>query len=122
MYAMLYGTALLSSNFDSSFLQKAQIGLVGANDPIEVGPNYEEVRMTDPLSGRIYVAYRNPDGNPDSFLGAKMLDQIQVMIDELEALPAEDTVSAPRLRAEIQSEIEVLEMLRSLYSEFQFIF
>jgi hypothetical protein len=121
LYAMLYGTALLRSNFDASFLQKAQIALVGANDPIEIAPNYEEVRVTDPISGRIYVAYRDPNGSPDSFLGAKLLGQLQLMIDELEALPPED-MNVPRLRAQISQEVEVLEILRSLYDEFQYVF
>jgi hypothetical protein len=121
LYAMLYGTALLSSNYDASFLQKAQIGLVGANDPIEVAPNYEEVRVTDPISGRIYVAYRDPNGSPESFLGAKLLGQLQGLIDQLDALPADDP-SAPGLRAEISNEVEILEILRSLYAEFQYVF
>jgi hypothetical protein len=121
MYAMLYGSALLSSNFDTSFLQKAQVGLVGSNDPIEIAPNYEEVRVTDPLSGRIYVAYRDPNGNVDSFLGAKLLTQLQGLIDQLNALPADDP-AVPRLRGQISNEVEILEMLRSLYNEFQYVF
>jgi hypothetical protein len=121
LYAMLYGTALLSSNYDASFLQKAQIGLVGANDPIEVAANYEEVRVEDPISGRIYVAYRDPHGNVDSFLGAKLLTKLQGMIDELNALPAGDP-GIPRARALISNEIETLEILRSLYNEFEHVF
>jgi hypothetical protein len=121
MYTMLYGTALLSSNFDASFLQKAQVGLVGASDPINIAPNFEEVTLTDPQSGRVYVAYRDPNGNPNQFLAAKLIDKINVMVDDLEAL-AQDDAGAPRLRAMIQNEIETLEMLRSLYNEFQFVF
>jgi hypothetical protein len=121
MYTMLYGTGLLRSNFDASFLQKAQIALVGASDPIDVAPNYEEVRLTDPLSGRIYAAYRDPNGNPNQFLGAKLLEKVQAMVDELDAMPQGDP-NAPRLRSLISNEIETIEMLRSLYNEFQFVF
>jgi hypothetical protein len=121
LYTMLYGTALLSSNFDASFLQKSQIALVGESETIEVAPGFEEVRVTDPVSGRTYAAYRDPAADPGSFLGAKLLDQLQVFADELAALPT-DSADIPRARANISNHVEQIEILRSLYLQFQLVF
>lgn len=120
LYTMLYGMALLSSNFDTSFLKRAQVALVGESEPVELGAGFEEVRVTDPFSGRTYAAYRDPTANPDSFLGAKLIERVRLDAEEWATLPP-DSPRASQLRSWIQEDVETLEMLRSLYATFQYV-
>jgi hypothetical protein len=103
-------------------LQKAQIALVGESETIQPAEGFEEVRVTDPVSGRTYAAYRDPAAaNPGSFLGAKLLEQLQLRVDELNALP-EGSPDIARARAIISNQTEEIEILRSLYLQFQLVF
>jgi hypothetical protein len=121
LYTMLYGSALLSSNFDASFLRKAQVAVVGESETVTVAPNFAEVRASDPFSGRTYAAYEDPKGDPDTFLGAKLVKQLNTLATQYAALPPDD-MAAQELRSEIQFRVETLEILRSLYVEYQYVF
>jgi hypothetical protein len=118
LYTMLYGTALLSSNFDASFLQKSQIAIAGESETVEISADFEELRVTDPTSGRTYVAYRDPNADPDSYLGAKLVERVQTLVEAYDA-EAPDSVEAATARSRIRAEVADLEILRSLYAAYQ---
>ena len=111
------GAALLSSNFDTSFLHKLQVALVGESETVTPGAGYVEVRVTDPFSGRSYAAYRDPKGDVDSFVAAKLIDRIKRKADEYALLP-EDSDEALDAKIEVQNDMETLEIMRSLYTSF----
>jgi hypothetical protein len=118
LYTMLYGAALLSSNFDTSFLHKLQVAVVGESETVTPGPGYEEVRATDPFSGRSYAAYRKTGAtDANSFVAAKLVDRVRLNAAEYAILP-EDSDAQLSARASIQTDIETLEIMRSLYAEF----
>jgi hypothetical protein len=117
LYTMLYGAALLSSNFDTSFLNKLQVAVVGESETVTPGAGYEEVRVTDPFSGRSYAAYRDPKGDIDSFVAAKIIDRVKRNVDEYATLP-KDGDDAAELKATVQDDVETLEIMRSLYAGF----
>jgi hypothetical protein len=118
---MLYGSALLSSNFDASFLRKAQVAVVGESETVTVAKNFVEVRGVDPISGRTYAAYEDPKGDPNTFLGAKLVKKLEALGTQYLALASGDP-AADELRSEIQYQVETLEILRSLYVEYQYVF
>ncbi|MDH5672136.1 MAG: zinc-dependent metalloprotease [Myxococcales bacterium] len=119
---MVYAMALLQSNFDLSFLQKGQIALAGESETIEVGAGFEEVRLEDPVSGRIYVAYYDPAQSMDRFLGAKMLSQLQPLVERIGELEDPDSDEAISLRSTLSSRIGDVELLRSVYSFYQYVY
>jgi hypothetical protein len=121
LYTMLYGSALLSSNFDASFLRKAQVAVVGESETVTVAKNFVEVRGVDPISGRTYAAYEDPKGDPNTFLGAKLVKKLEALGTQYLALASGDP-AADELRSEIQYQVETLEILRSLYVEYQYVF
>jgi hypothetical protein len=118
LYTMLYGAALLSSNFDTSFLNKLQVAVVGESETVTPGPGFEELRATDPFSGRSYAAYRKVGGDPgNTFVAAKVVERVKLNAADYALLP-EDSEEALSLRASIQSDVQTLEIMRSLYAEF----
>jgi hypothetical protein len=123
LYTMLYGMSFLSSNFDTSFLTKSQVALKGEGEPVAPAPGFETVEGTDPISGRIYQAYRNPNEASESFVAARLVERLQANADALAAIPPGGTDAAARneiatIRSRIQGDVELLEILRSLYGQF----
>jgi hypothetical protein len=57
-------------------------------------------------------------------LGAKLVKQLATLGTQFLALPpaASDDPASQELRGQIQSQVETLEILRSLYVEYQYIF
>jgi hypothetical protein len=115
---MLYGAALLSSNFDTSFLHKLQVAVVGESETVTPGAGFEEIRATDPFSGRSYAAYRKPGAtDASSFVAAKVVERVRDNAADYATLPP-DSDEALNVRFAIQDDVETLEIMRSLYSEF----
>jgi len=121
IYTMLYGMALLSSNYDLSFLQRGQVVLVGGGEPLTVGAGFEEVRVSDPTSGRTYAAYYDPKDGADAFLGAKLVTRLQANVDALAALPADDP-GASALKSSMRTDFEYLDILRAMYANYQYVY
>ena len=121
IYTMLYGMALLSTNYDLTFLQRGQVALAGESETLSVGAGYEEANVTDPDTGRTYVAYYDPDGDVNQFLAAKIILGLQPRVDELAALDP-DSVEARQSRAVVRDAFQDLDILRALYSDYQYIY
>jgi hypothetical protein len=118
LYTMLYGMSLLSSNFDTSFLHKAQVAVAGEGEPVTPADGFETLSGSDPFSGRTYLAYRDPNGAKESFIGAKLVERLTADAAAFAAAPegSTDQVSA---RNAVQNDVQLLEILRSLYGQFE---
>lgn len=57
-YTMLYGMALLKTNYDMSFVQKSQVMVAGTGEQFTPIPGYTTLTFDDDISGRRYAAYR----------------------------------------------------------------
>lgn len=121
LYTMLYGMALLNTNYDLSFLQRGQVALAGESETLDVGAGFEEVSVTDPNSGRTYVAYYDPASDVNEFLGAKIIRGLQVRVDELAALDPESP-EAQQLRASLRDPFQDLDILRAMYADYQYFY
>lgn len=62
MLAAYYGMSLLVDNYDRSFMDATRIWLKGNEYSITPPPGAEVVSCEDRFSGRVYQAYRLPDG------------------------------------------------------------
>ncbi|MEM9191706.1 MAG: zinc-dependent metalloprotease [Myxococcota bacterium] len=105
-YTALFGSAFLSSNFDLGFVQRMQVALAGSGEEIDIAPNFEEVRLEDPVSGRVYIAYRDPARANEGWVAADKIDQINQLIAD----GAQDF--------QITREVNDLEIYRALYNIF----
>jgi hypothetical protein len=121
IYTMLYGMALLSTNYDLNFLQRGQVALAGESETLTVGAGYEEVDVTDPDTGRTYVAYHDPDGDVNQFLAAKIILGLQARIDEFDELDPQ-SIEARQLRGVLRDAFQDLDILRAMYSDYQYIY
>ncbi len=113
---LLYGMALLSSNYDLSFVQHAQIGLAGSGEEIVPAEGFEAVTLQDPGSPRVYVAYRNDNG--ERWLAAERISQINQRIEQWRAMPngsAEEQQAKSRALSSIRGDIQDLEIIRGMY-------
>jgi hypothetical protein len=88
---------------------------------VTAAAGFVEVRGTDPFSGRTYAAYLDPKGDPNAYLGAKLVREVEQLATQYATLPP-DQPDARDLRAEIPYRVETLEILRSLYLTYQYIF
>jgi hypothetical protein len=118
IYTMLYGMALLSSNWDLGFVEKGQIAVAGEGEPIDPGPGYEVFSVTNPATGRTYEAYYDP-AKPDVYYGYQLLRQVKGWLDEYPTASAERRLY---LDYYIADRIEDAEVLRSLHQTFQWAF
>ena len=116
IYTMLYGMSNLSVNYDLTFAQHAQVSLLGSGESLTPAPGFEAVTLEDPVSGRIYAAYRPETGADDSWMAADKIDEINMMVEEFHATPAGE--QKDRIGSSIRNEIEDLELMRGMYQIF----
>jgi Met-zincin len=117
LYTMLYGMSMLSANFDTSFLTKAQVAMKGEGEPIAPAAGFTVVEGTDPISGRVYQAYRDPVHSTESFVAARLVERLQRHAADY-AGAAADSRDQIIARSEVQNDVQLLEILRSLYGQF----
>jgi hypothetical protein len=117
---LLYGMAFFSSNFDVSFVQRCQVGLIGSGEEFAVGTGFERVEVNDPFSGRQYFAVQRTGGADGPWFAADYLGALLTMVTDYEAMADGDEKTD--LGFDIQQRFEEVEIMRSLYHSLQFTF
>jgi hypothetical protein len=107
--ALWRGMAFLNAGFDTSFVQRGQISLLGSGEQRDVPPDgYTLVQAVDPASGRVYVSYRGPSTTSEGpWYGADQLDQVNEMIE------------SGATAAQIRNAFENIEITRAMYDIFE---
>ncbi len=121
IYTMLYGMALLSANYDLGFLQRGQVAIAGESETLDVGAGFEEVSVTDPATGRTYVSYYDPEGDVNTYLGAKIILGLQANVERLETLDPESP-EATQISASLRDPFQDLDILRAMYVNYQYVY
>jgi hypothetical protein len=108
IYAMLYGSALLSVNYDLSFVQATQVALEGSGEVLTPGEGFTTVSFAHPKSGRIYSAYKptTPDGH--RWIAAEIIDQLNLI--KLGSDQNKDFL--------MDGKVQDLEIMRGMYKAF----
>lgn len=117
---LLYGMAFFSSNFDVSFVQRCQVGIVGSGEELTVGTGFERVEVNDPFSGRQYAAVQRTDGTDGPWFAAEYIGEVATMVTDYEAMA--DSDEKTDLGFDIQQRFEEIEIMRSLFDSLQFTF
>ncbi len=143
MLAAYYGMSLLIDNYDRSFMDATRVWLKGNQYAITPPPGAEVIECEDRFSGRVYQAYRLPDGG--YYPAYDLVYQCKMMFDcfdeKVNKTLTEDqqkecarlvnkapnqvpTLTLDRLRAEylfhdLQFLIGKLELIRAMHAEYE---
>jgi hypothetical protein len=87
--ALVAGMNLMDGSLNPTFARQGQISLAGSGEQRDVPPEgFDLVEVSDPLTGRVFVAYRRSDGTGGPWYGADLLDEAQRVVDDPEASEA----------------------------------
>jgi hypothetical protein len=111
LYALYFGMALFTSNFDQTFNDAAKIWLEGAGEAFTPGPNIaaEDIAtFVNPFNGRIYTAVHHQDRRIYS-TGFQMVTTANTFADAWRESPTEYA------RFRLTNLIENMELVRGMY-------
>jgi len=116
MLAAYYGMAMLTTNQDRRFLDTTRIVLKGSADEISIPEGIPSVEVTDPMTGKTYVAYKM--GEEGTFDTAWFL--VNKAKNILEKYPNLATLQkeAASGTGEFQRAIQLVELIRDMHKVF----
>lgn len=119
--SLIYAAASFKSNYDTEFLKKAQISILGSGDDRMPPPGFEPVIAHNPIVGTSYVAYRpiDPARQGESWLGAELVARLNELSEALAA--SQDPEEQTRLGFAISDVTGDIEIVRTLYELFQYL-
>jgi len=80
--SLVAGMNLLDGTLNPSFARQGQISLLGSGEQRTPPAGFDAVQVSDPASGRMFVAYRKTGNVDGPWYGADMLDQAQKIKDD----------------------------------------
>ncbi|MDF1563565.1 MAG: zinc-dependent metalloprotease [Deltaproteobacteria bacterium] len=123
LYGLFYGMALLSANFDMSFLDGAKIYLEGSGEGFTPTAGAVVGRFENPYNGRVYLAVQSPDPLTYS-MGYEMVERAQRLAhDPVDGVVAtnclyRDDPACWGKQWELQNLIENIEVVRGYHDLF----
>jgi len=117
MLAAYYGMALMITDYDRRFMDTTRVFLEGHEEALDV-PEELTVKARDPLSGKVYVAYKlGEDGQFDTaYHLVTKLKGIFESFDSLEALQAEYQSGT----GELAKTLSLIELVRGLHRVYDY--
>ncbi len=115
LIASLYGMSLLTQGFNRSFMDISRIFLKGNQAAIELPDAVTKCTFTDPLSGKVYVAYEAADDVLNA--GCLQLDEAQKVLDQYADL---ETLQDNYLFSEYQFRVSLIDILRTLHETYEY--
>jgi hypothetical protein len=94
---------------------------VGSGEQITPAPGFEAVTLEDPVSGRVYVAYRDPTDAEGRWPAAELIESINGLVGQFAAMPTateEQKSARDDMGRQISRSVEDLEIMRGLYNVF----
>lgn len=80
--ALVSGMTMQDGNLNSTFARQGQISLGGSGEQRSAPEGFDLVEVADPLTGRVFVAYRRSDGAGGPWYAADMLEEAQRIVDD----------------------------------------
>jgi hypothetical protein len=121
--AALYGMALMTDNFDKSFLDASRLCLEGSGDCLEIPEGLPVARFADPLSGKVYVATKfgdDDDYDPAYALVQNAQKAFGEFISEQTGEVQLELLQNEYYFSELQFLTGRLELMRSMYRLYTF--
>jgi len=117
MLAAYYGMSFLTRTYDKSFIDTTRVFLKDEASSITIPPGTESIEFQNPLSGRIYVAYK-PAGADDNVYSAYYLVKLAkaafALIPSIEELQ-KDIEQPDSLLAFIVGKLELMRGMNQAY-------
>ena len=88
LYALIYSSALFSSNFSLSYIDQERIFRLGSGETLSAGEGFEGISFTDPTTGIAYGALRRT-GTEGATLASKLVERGMVLQANLQADPTD---------------------------------
>jgi hypothetical protein len=73
--SLVAGMNLLDGSLNPAFARQGQISLVGSGEARTAPPGFETVQVSDPESGRVFLAFRTSDRSGGPWYGADLLEK-----------------------------------------------
>ncbi|HTV21416.1 MAG TPA: hypothetical protein VMG12_22165, partial [Polyangiaceae bacterium] len=78
--ALVAGMNLLDGSLNAAYAKRGQISLLGSGEERTAPPGFEVVEVASPISGRSFVAYRNPADPPGTWYAADLIDKAKKIV------------------------------------------
>lgn len=115
LLASLYGMTMLVRGFDRSFMDISRIFLKGNQAAIELPDGVTKCTFTDPLSGKVYVAYEAADDVLNA--GCIQLGEAQKVLNQTANIT---TLQDNYLFSEYQFRVSLIDILRTLHETYEY--
>jgi len=128
MLAAYYGMSLMINDYDRRFMDTTRIFLKGHEDAIDLpddmvcstvpDPDADCVEFGDPLSGKVYVAYKSGDGETYDTAFHLVNEALTILgkYEDLEELQADYEFG----EGELQRMVGLLELIRGMHKQFDY--
>jgi len=80
--SLVAGMNLLDGSLNPAFARQGQVSLVGSGESRTAPDGFTAVQVSDPESGRVFVAFRSNDPTTGPWYGADLLEQAQKIKDD----------------------------------------
>lgn len=118
LLAAYFGMSLMINDYDRRFMDATRVFLKGHEDAVELPAGAEIVEFADPMTGKVYVAYKQgEDDKVDiAYFLVNRCNEILAGYDSLEDLQA-DYVGGT---SEMQRVVSLLELIRGLHKQYDY--
>ncbi len=107
--ALVAGMTMLDGSLNATFAQRGQIALAGSGEERDPPAGFEAVAVSDPLTGRGYIAYRRNDGEQGPWYAAELLERARAI--------ANDPSSSRFAIADIFGDVELVRLAASIFGK-----
>ena len=107
--ALVSGMRMQDGNLNSDFARQGQISLAGSGEQRTAPDGYDLIEVSNPITGRVYVAYRRSDLEGGPWYAADMLEEAQRIVD--------DPDSSPALISNTFSDVELVRMAYGIFGD-----
>ena len=116
--AAYFGMALMMDDFDRRFLDTTRIFLKGHEDGIFIPEGAEKVEFADPMTGKIYIAYKQGDDGAfdTAWYIVNRTKEVFASYESIEAMYFDYSTGSGRL----QKMVQLMELLRSLHQVYDY--
>ena len=87
--ALVAGMNLLDGSLNTKFAKQGQISLVGSGESRTAPPGFTAVEVADPVSGRVFVAFRSADNSGGPWYAADLLEKAKTLLADPDSDPGE---------------------------------
>ncbi len=82
VFSLVNGMRMLDGSLNPNYAMKGQISLAGSGEERTAPPGFVTVELTNPITGRSYIAYRAEDGADGPWYAADLLDEARRVVED----------------------------------------